>query len=274
MKSQLEKAQTFANLHRKGSSFVIPNPWDLGSARLLESMGFSALATTSAGFAFSLGKPDLGVSNHAKIAHLQQLCAATDLPVSADLQNGFGDTPEQVASIISAAAQAGVVGGSIEDATGDAERPIYAMALAKERIECAVAAAKNLPFKFTLTARAENFLYGRPDIKDTIQRLQVYQEAGADVLFAPGIRTKQDIQAIISSVDRPLNVLVGAPGLSIPDLAEMGVSRISLGGSLARSAYGALLRAAREILAQGTFSYADEAISAKDINEIFARKLI
>ncbi len=273
MKTQGEKSNDFAKLHAKGNCFVIPNPWDVGSARLLAHQGFKALASTGAGFAFSQGKSDLSVSARDMLPHLAELVQATDLPVAADLQNGFGDSPEDVAQTILAAAKTGIVGGSIEDATGDAANPIYDMGLAVERIRCACAAAKSLGFKFTLTARAENYFYGRPDLKDTIQRLQAFQEAGADVLFAPGIQSKEDIQSILQSIDRPLNVLMGFPGaqFTVAELQDMGVARISLGGSLARAAYGALMRAAQEVQSTGTFNYAGEAISGKEMNSIFSK---
>ncbi|WP_426165886.1 isocitrate lyase/PEP mutase family protein [Pseudoduganella sp. R-32] len=272
MKSQLEKSKEFEALHRNGACFVIPNPWDCGSARLLQHLGFRALASTGAGYAFSQGRSDLSVDAQAMMPHLAELAAATDLPVSADLQNGFGDAPEAAARAIIEAARAGVVGGSIEDASGNAGQPVYDIGLAAERIRAAAQAARSLGFKFMLTARAENYLYGRPDLRDTIQRLQAYQEAGADVLFAPGIQSKDDIRAIVSSVDRPLNVIMGFQGvqLTVDELRELGVARVSLGGSLARAAYGALLRAATEVQSSGTFSYAEEAIPAKEMNRIFS----
>jgi len=272
MKSQLEKSREFEELHKKGSCFVIANPWDCGSARLLEHLGFKALASTGAGFAFSKGRSDLSVDAQGMMPHLAELAAATDLPISADLQNGFGDAPEAAAQAIIAAAQAGVVGGSIEDASGNAGQPIYDIGLAVERIRAAAHAARSFGFKFMLTARAENYLYGRPDLKDTIRRLQSYQDAGADVLFAPGIQSKEDIRAIVSSIDLPLNVIMGFQGvqLTVDELRELGVARVSLGGSLARAAYGALLRAATEVQSAGTFNYAGEAISAREINRIFA----
>ena len=272
MKSQLEKSKEFEALHKDGACFVIPNPWDCGSARLLEHLGFKALASTGAGFAFSQGRSDLSVNARDMMPHLAELAAATGLPVSADLQNGFGDAPEAVAQAILGAAQAGVVGGSIEDASGDAGAPIYDIGLAVERIRAAAQAARSLGFKFMLTARAENYLYGRPDIGDTIRRLQAYQEAGADVLFAPGIQSKEDIRAIVSSIDRPLNVIMGFQGvqLTVGELRELGVARVSLGGSLARAAYGALVRAALEVQSAGTFTYASDAMPAKEINRIFS----
>src|SRR5580692_5601151 len=203
MTTQTEKADAFRKLHEPGSCFVIPNPWDFGSARLLEHLGFKALASSSAGFAFSIAKSDLNISKRSLMTHLTGVCQATSLPVSADLQNGFGNDPEDMAVTILQAAKTGIVGGSIEDASGDEGNPIYPLELAAERIRHAAVAAKSLGFKFTLTARAENHLYGRSDLKDTIRRLQAYQEAGADVLFAPGVQSRDDIRQLVSAVDRP-----------------------------------------------------------------------
>lgn len=271
MKTQLEKAQAFVDLHRRGNCFVIPNPWDAGSAKLLQHLGYQALAGTSAGFAFSKAKTDPTITIAEMLPHLAELAAATDLPLSADLQSGFGDSPEDAARTIVEAAATGIVGGSIEDATDDPEAPLYDIGLATDRIRAAVEAARSLPFKFMLTARAENFRVGRPDLADTIRRLQAYQEAGADVLFAPGIATREDIAAVVRAVDRPVNFMAGAPslGLSVADLAALGVTRVSLGASLARSAYGALVRAAREVLEHGTFDYADLALPAAELNRVF-----
>ncbi len=271
MRSQIEKSQYFFELHNKNNCFVIPNPWDVGSARILQHLGFEALASTGAGYAYSHGKKDLSINSRGMLKHLTALAESTDLPLSADLQNGFGDSPNDVARTILEASRTGIVGGSIEDATGKSDNPIYDIGLAVERIQAAAEAAKSLKFKFMLTARAENFLYGRPDIKDTIHRLQAYQEAGADVLFAPGIQSRDDIRSIIQSIDRPLNVLIGLSDvkLNFIELQELGVARVSLGGSLARSAYGALVHAAKEVLFAGTFEYANAAISSKEINGIF-----
>jgi len=271
MSTQIEKGEAFRKLHEKGSCFVIPNPWDQGSARILEHMGFKALASSSAGFAFSIAKPDLGITKASLMTHLTGVCQATSVPVSADLQNGFGNDPEDVAVTILQAAKSGIVGGSIEDASGDGGNPVYPLELAAERIRHAAVAARSLGFKFTLTARAENYLYGRADLKDTIRRLQAYQEAGADVLFAPGITASEDIRQIVSSIDKPLNVLIGmSMHLTVAQLQELGVTRISLGGSLARAAYGALMRAATEILTVGSFEYTAQAASGKELNAIFA----
>ena len=273
MSAQSDKAEAFRKLHEKGSCFVMPNPWDPGSARLLEHLGFKALASTSAGFAFSIARSDLNVSKSSLLTHLTGLCQSSSLPVSADLQNGFGNDPEDMAVTILQAAKTGIVGGSIEDASGDSGTPIYPLELAAERIRHAAVAAKSLGFKFVLTARAENHLYGGEDLKDTIRRLQAYQEAGADVLFAPGLTTKEAIRQVMSSIDRPLNVLAGLPGmsLSVADLQELGVTRISLGGSLARAAYGALFRAVAEIQTKGTFDYTAQAASRSELERIFSR---
>ncbi|MBL8414704.1 MAG: isocitrate lyase/phosphoenolpyruvate mutase family protein [Propionivibrio sp.] len=273
MKSQNEKSAEFVNLHRKGHCFVIPNPWDAGSARLLEHLGFKALATTGAGFAFSQGKSDLSINAKEMLPHLTQLCNVTSLPISADLQNGFGSTPEDAAMTITEAAKTGIVGCSIEDASGELEHPIYDLGLARERIQHAVSAAKSLDFKFILTARAENYFYGNPDLEDTILRLQAYQDAGADVLYAPGVQSRADIKSILNSIDRPLNVLMGLRGeqLTLAELSELGVARISLGGSLARTAYSAMISAIREITSTGSFDYASNAITGKEINAIFDR---
>ncbi|MBV8206648.1 MAG: isocitrate lyase/phosphoenolpyruvate mutase family protein [Acidobacteria bacterium] len=267
MKSQAEKAETFRALHQRRSAFLIPNPWDLGTARLLAHLGFEALATTSAGFAFSAGLRDGAVGRDRMIAHVGELAASTDLPVSADLENGFGDPPEAAAETIRRAAECGAVGGSIEDSTGRAEDPIYPLEFAKARIAAAAEAAHNLPFTFTLTARAENYLYGRADLKDTIRRLQAYQEAGADVLYAPGLTSREDIAAVVAAVDRPVNVLMGLQEahFSLAELSSMGVKRISVGSALCRAAIGAFLRAAREMRERGTFSFARDAASSSDI---------
>lgn len=266
------KGRAFRQLHREGGGFLIPNPWDAGTARLLELQGFAALATTSAGFSFSRGQPDLSVPRGHMLEHLAQIAAATSLPVSADLQNGFGDAPEEMARTIKLAAQAGVVGGSIEDSTGRPGNPLYELALAADRIRAAAEAARALPFPFTLTARAENHFVGRGDLADTIARLQAYQEAGADVLFAPGLTRAQDIATVLSEVDRPLNVLIGFAGMSLDarDLIAMGVRRVSVGASLARAALGAFLRAATELREHGTAGYAEAAVGGQQLNGMFS----
>ena len=268
MPSQKEKADRFRALHQQDHAFIIPNPWDVGTARLLASLGFEALASTSAGYAFSTGRRDGAVGREPMMAHLAELASATELPVSADLENGFGDDAQAVMLTIARAAAAGVVGGSIEDATGRAGDPIYPLDVAVERIRAAVTAARALPFPFTLTARAENYLHGRADLKDTIERLQAYQEAGADVLYAPGLKTAQDIAAVVSSLDRPVNVLAGLQGmdLTLDALSRLGVRRVSIGGSLARAAFGAMLRAGCEMREHGSFGFTRDAVSHADIS--------
>jgi 2-methylisocitrate lyase-like PEP mutase family enzyme len=273
MTTQHDKAQRMVRLHQGPGCFLIPNFWDVGSARLLESQGFQALASSSAGFAFAIGKPDMGVTREEKMQHLREVCAATSLPVSADLQNGFGDRPEDAAQTIRLAAEAGVVGGSIEDCRGPGDDPIYDLGLARERVQAAVEAARSVGFPFTLTARAENHLWGRNDLDDTIRRLVAYEEAGADVLFAPGLKTAEDIRAVLAAVKKPLNVIAGFTGmpLDLPQLQALGVRRVSVGGSLARAAYGALLEAGREMRERGTFQYAAGAPSTKWFNDTFGR---
>jgi len=271
MPTQAEKCQTFRTLHARDHAFVIPNPWDIGTARLLEHLGFEALATTSMGFAFSIGHRDNTITREDALAHALAIASCTNIPVSADLENGFGDAPEEAAETIRLAAATGIVGGSIEDATGRPDRPIYDLPHAVDRVRAAVAAARALPFAFTLTARAENYLHGRPDLGDTLKRLQAYQEAGADVLYAPGLATKQDIAAVVKSVDRPVNVVMGLRGvqLSVAELSTLGVKRISVGSALCRAALGAFLRAAREMREQGTFTFAKDAASTGEITAMF-----
>jgi len=271
MLTQAEKGRVFRSLHEREGAFIIPNPWDRGTARLLAHLGFEALATTSAGYAFSAGKPDGAIPRDEMIRHVAEMVSATDLPVSADLENGFGDTPEIAAETIRMGAEAGLAGGSIEDSSKNPEHPIYEKEHAAERIRAAAAVVRGLSFPFTLTGRAENYLHGRPDINDTIARLQAYQEAGADVLYAPGLKTKEDIAAVVSSVDRPVNVVMGLQGvqLSLAELAAMGVKRVSVGGSLSRAALGAFLRAGKEMREHGTFTYANDAVSGREINELF-----
>jgi len=271
MQTQAEKAKGFCALHERDGAFIIPNPWDIGTARLLARLGFEALATTSAGYAFSVGRRDNTIARDEMMSHVRAIASATDLPVSADLENGFGDDPETVAETIRLAAAAGVVGGSIEDSCHRADDPIYEHRLAVERIRAAAEAAHSLPFCFTLTARAENFLVGRPDIADTIRRLQAYQEAGAHVLYAPGLTNMADIAEVVRSVDRPVNVLMGLQGVqtSLAALAAIGVKRVSVGSALSRAALGAMLTAAREMREGGTFKFADQAVSYRDISAMF-----
>ncbi|MGB8768194.1 MAG: isocitrate lyase/phosphoenolpyruvate mutase family protein [Candidatus Korobacteraceae bacterium] len=271
MLTQAEKGQAFRALHARDRAFIIPNPWDIGTARLLARLGFEALATTSMGYAFSVGQRDNTVGRDRIMEHVATIASATDLPVSADLENGFGDDPGVVAETIRLAAAAGGVGGSIEDASGRRDNPIYGKDHATERVRAAAEAARALPFTFTLTGRAENYLHGRPDLKDTIARLQAYQEAGADVLYAPGLATRDDIVAVVSSVDRPVNVVMGLQGvqLSLAELSEIGVRRVSVGSALCRTALGAFLRAAREMREHGTFDFAKDAASSREISAMF-----
>jgi 2-methylisocitrate lyase-like PEP mutase family enzyme len=269
MPNQIEKALAFRALHQRPGAFVIPNPWDAGSALLLSALGFEALATTSAGFAFSIGRRDSeGCLGRAEtLANARAIVEATDLPVSADLENGFGRDPEDCAETIRAASAVGLAGGSIEDASGDEAEPIYDFPLAVERVAAAVEAARSLPIPFVLTARAENFLHGRPDLDDTIRRLQAFETAGAEVLYAPGLASLDQIRTVCASVSRPVNVVMGLVGstFSVQQLAEAGVKRISLGSSLARVSLGALMRAAREIKENGTFSFASEAMPFAEV---------
>ena len=272
MLTQAEKGAAFEALHKRDEAFIIPNPWDVGSAKLLANLGFEALATSSAGYAFSIGKADTMVGRDGTLAHAAAVASATELPLSIDLENGFGDAPEIVAETIRLAAATGAVGGSIEDATGRESDPIYERALAVERIRAAAEVIRQVPFPFMLTARAENYLVGKPDLKDTIERLQAYQEAGADVLYAPGLTSKDDIATVVASVDRPVNVLMGLQGvrLTVTDLSAIGVKRVSVGSGLARCALGEFLRAAREMKEHGTFTFAEEAESYRSINSLFA----
>ena len=271
MLSQTEKGRAFRALHGRGSAFIIPNPWDVGTARLLAQLGFEALATTSAGYAFSVGRRDNTIDGQEMIAHASAIASATDLPVSADLENGFGDAPEIVAETIKLAAEAGLVGGSIEDVSGRVDCTQYELGYAVDRVRAAAEVVRDLPFRFTLTARAENYLAERLDLNDTITRLQAYQAAGADVLYAPGLTSKGDIASVVSSVDRPVNVVMGlqGPQLSLTELSAIGVKRVSVGSALSRAALGAFLRAAREMREHGTFTFAEAAVNYRDINAMF-----
>jgi len=272
--TQFSKGNMLQALHQRQGIFVIPNPWDAGSAKLLAHLGFEALATTSAGLAFSLGKPDGAavVTREEALANARAIVAATDLPVSADLENGYGDEPGICAETILMAAGIGLAGASIEDATGDPDSPIYPLELAVERVKAAVAAAKSLAFPFALTARAENFLHGRADLGDTIRRLEAFAEAGADVLFAPGLTTRDEITAVVRAVaPKPVNVIMGLGKgtFTVRELAELGVRRVSLGSSLARAAYGAFLRSAEEVAQKGSFEFARDTVPYARFNEIF-----
>ena len=264
--TQADKYEQFKKLHIQPGLFVIPNPWDAGSARILTALGFEALATTSAGLAFSLGRRDMGggLTRSHVLENARAIVEATHLPVSADLQNGFGSAPDECAATIRLASETGLVGGSIEDSTGDPSKPIYDFEHAVERVRAATETARSL--QFVLTARAENFLWGRPDLDDTIRRLTAFSSAGADVLYAPGLPDLDSIRAVCSSVDKPLNVVVGLRGapLTLDQLREAGVKRVSVGGSFARAALGGLVRAAREVKEQGTFTYASDALSHAD----------
>jgi 2-methylisocitrate lyase-like PEP mutase family enzyme len=274
--TQQIRAEAFRKLHERTGIFVVPNPWDAGSAKMLASLGFEALATTSAGLAFSLGKADgaKAVTREETLGNAQTIVAATDLPVSADLENGYGDEPEACAETVMLAAEAGLAGGSIEDATGRPEDPIYPFEFAVERVKAAVQAARSLPYSFMLTARAENFLHGRSDLGDTIRRLEAFADAGADVLYAPGLKTLEEIEAVVKAVaPRPVNVVMGLnqAGFSLDDLAKLGVKRVSLGSTLARVAYGEFLRAAEEIIKKGSFGFAAGAVSYATINGLFVK---
>ena len=255
MITQADKAERFLTLHRADEPLLLPNPWDLGSARLLASLGFKALATTSSGFAATLGRNDGSVSREEALVHAAVIVAATDLPVSADLENAFADEPAGVAETIGLAIQVGLAGASVEDFTRRDGDPIYDLRLAAERVSAAAETAHAGPARLVLTARAENYLHGRADLADTIARLQAYQEAGADVLYAPGLRRLEDIRQVIREVDRPVNVLAldGVP--AVAELAEAGVSRISVGGSFAFAALGAAVAAARELRDQGSYGF-------------------
>lgn len=270
--SQQQKAEALQSLHQRTGIFVIPNAWDAGSAKMLAAAGFEAIATTSAGLAFSKGKPDgeRVVTREEAFDNVTEIVNATALPVSADLENGYGDIPEACAATILKGAALGLAGGSIEDATGRPDDPIYSFDHAVERIHAAVSAARSLPFPFTLTARAENLIYGRPDLDDTIRRLVAYAEAGADVLFAPGLKTREEIEAVVKAVaPKPVNIVVGLgiTDLSLADLASMGVKRVSLGSSLVRAAYSSMFRAAEEIRKNGTFNYNTDTLSYGKIND-------
>ena len=269
-KSQLERAQRFRALHLKGS-FVIANAWDGGSAKILSSLGFPALATSSGAAAGTLGRFDHGISIEESLANARLICSSTSLPVSADLEKGFGDAPEATAKAIRMAAGVGLVGGSIEDATGRKEAPIFDLSFATERVAAAAEAARTLPFPFTLTARAENYLHGRNDLEDTIRRLQAYEKAGADVLFAPALPDLDAVRAVCSSLGKPVNFMVGIRGksFSVAELAGAGVRRISLAASLYRAAMTGLIDAAREVRESGTFGFLDESVNSAD----FARYL-
>ena len=276
MSTQAERAATFRALHARPGAFVIPNPWDAGSAKILASLGFEALATTSLGLSNTLGRPDGAgvVTRDEVLANCRAISAATELPVNADLENGYADEPKAAAEMILLAAEAGVVGGSIEDATGDPARPIYDFDLAVERVHAAVEAARALPFPFMLTARAENLLHGRNDLDDTIRRLQAFEKVGADVLYAPGVRDIPTIRAVTSAVTKPVNVVMSAadPSLTVAQLADAGVKRISVGGALNRLALAAFVKGAKEMKEQGGFTWVRETFPTRELKAIFRER--
>ena len=265
-----DKIARFRALHNTGNTFVIPNPWDIGTAKILATLGFSALATTSAGLAFSLGVKEGRVTRGQTLRHCRDLVDATALPVSADLEKGFGDSPESAAETIAAAATTGLAGCSIEDYSGDLARPIYDLELAVERVAAAAEACRALPHDFVFTARAENFLWGRPDLNDTIRRLQAFEKAGADVLYAPGLHDLESIRQVCAAVGKPVNVVMGMPGATfgVDALREAGVTRVSTGSALARAAFGEFVRAAREIASVQTFTFSDRAIGFAELENL------
>jgi 2-methylisocitrate lyase-like PEP mutase family enzyme len=269
--TQAEKAERFRTLHRPGRPLLMPNAWDIGSGALLAWLGFEALATTSSGYAATLGRLDGAVNRGEALAHARDLSGSTDLPVSADLENGFADDPDGVAETTGLARKAGLAGCSIEDYSGRPEDPIYELGLARERMVAAAEVAHSGPVSLVLTGRAENYIRGREDLADTITRLQAYQEAGADVLFAPGLRSPEDIRDVVQSVDRPVNVLA-MPGVpSVPELAELGVARVSVGGAFAFAALSTLVESARELREHGTYGYLERAgIGGRAARQAFA----
>ena len=268
--TQSDKASRFRRLHQGPRALLVANPWDAGSARALASLGFEALATSSGASAGTLGRRDGMVSRDEAIAHARAIAEATDLPVSADLENGFGHAPEAAAETILLAAHAGLVGGSIEDASGIRDKPLYDFAHAVERVEAAVAAARSLPFAFTLTARCENFLRGNPDLDDTIRRLQAFERAGADVLFAPALPDLDAVRAVCAALSKPVNFMAGIRGksFSVAELEAAGVCRISLATSLYRAAMSSLVEAAREVREHGSFGYLDRSMTTAELNSL------
>jgi 2-methylisocitrate lyase-like PEP mutase family enzyme len=273
--AQAEKAAVMKALHQRPGIFAIPNPWDAGSAKILTHLGFEALTTTSAGLAFSLGKPDGtgDVTREETLDNARIIAAATSLPVAGDLENGYGDDPDACAETIRMAAGVGLVGGSIEDASSDPANPIYPFDLAVRRVQAAVKAARSLPFPFTFTARAENLIHGRPDLDDTIRRLVAFAEAGADVLFAPGLTTVEEITAVVRAVaPKPVNVVMGLSkgDFTLEQLAALGVKRVSLGSTLSRAAYGPFWEAAREIRDHGSFGFAKGITPYAEFQKLFS----
>jgi 2-methylisocitrate lyase-like PEP mutase family enzyme len=275
MRTQADRARAFRALHERPGIFIMPNPWDAGTAKLFASLGFEALATTSLGLANALGRVDgaLAISRSELIANCRVIAAATDLPVNADLENGYADDPGEAATIFKLAADAGIVGGSIEDASGNPAKPIYDFSLAVERVAAAAETAHALPFPFTLTARAENFLHGRRDLDDTVRRLQAFAGAGADVLYAPGLRDLETIRQVAEAVAKPLNVVMSAadPELTAQQLAGAGVKRISVGGALSRLAFAAVRDAAMAMRDSGRFQWVRDTMATGDLKAIFSR---
>jgi 2-methylisocitrate lyase-like PEP mutase family enzyme len=269
MTPPLDRYEAFRRLHEAGC-FVIPNPWDIGSARLLAQLGFPALATTSSGFAWSQGKPDNGVSLDDAIGHFRAIAASVDVPVNADFEGGFAVDPAGVAANVARAVTTGIAGISIEDSTGDASSPLFGFELSVERIRAARKAIDQSGMRVLLTGRSEGFIVGRPDLEETIRRITAYAEAGADCLYPPGIRSHDDIAAVVKAVaPKPVNILVGADFATVADLAKLGVRRISVGGALARAAWTGFLTAATEIAKQGTFKTLGEAVPFAEINRRF-----
>jgi len=265
-----ERCQVFHRLHEAGC-FVMPNPWDLGSARVLAQLGFPALATTSAGFAWSMGRPDNGVSLAEALTHMRAVAGSVDVPVNADFEGGFAIDPEAVGVNVASAAATGVAGISIEDSTGDTSNPLFEFALSVERVRAARRALDSSSSPVVLTARSEGFIVGRPELDETIRRLVAYAEAGADCLYAPGIRTNADIVSVVRAVaPKPVNVLVGSDFATVAELASLGVRRISVGGALARAAWAGFLSAATEIAQRGTFSELARAVPFAELNQRFA----
>ncbi len=272
-KSQAEKAAAFEALHSAPGVFVIPNPWDPGSARILAGLGFKALTTTSAGYARSIGFPDYNAGRENVMAHIRAMAPMIDIPLAADLEDGFGPRPEDCAETIRQGAEAGLVGGSIEDFTGDRANPIHSIAEAADRIRAAAEAARRLPFKFMLCARAENYLHGRADLADTIARLQAYQEAGADVLFAPGLNTLDEVREVCRAIDRPFNIMRGPrkEQLTVEQVGALGVKRISTGGMMHAVAMSAMIGAAKEMLGPGTFDFTKTMPHAAEIDMLLGK---
>jgi 2-methylisocitrate lyase-like PEP mutase family enzyme len=268
--SQKEKGIRFRALHEEPGSFVIPNPWDTASSRALAGLGFQALATSSAAAAAVIGRRDRGITREQALEHSRLIVEATDLPVSADLENGFGDAPEVVAETVRLAAEAGLVGCTIEDSTGNPDRPLYDEQFAVERVAAAVEAARSLPFQFMLTARAHNFLYPNPNLDVTIRRLQAFEKVGADVLFAPGLPDIASVRAVCNAISKPFNFMAGMKGksFSVRELADAGVKRISLATSLYRAAMSGLINAAREVKNDGEFGFLDHSVTMPELNKL------